>query len=172
MTFTRWVQTANRVKMICRRNNRRTGNRAYTFLEVALALGIIAVVFAAVVPVMAAGNTERRLRDGMEAIGQFVRDSRRESEKTGKERMLIVRPGGLAVREGEKISPGVTTPQGAALSVRYPQGEWAKADGQEWRIFSCGVVAPVSLRLQDGKDWIETDFDFLTGSVAAERYSF
>lgn len=158
--------------MICRRNNRRSGRRAYTFLEVALALGIIAVVFAAVVPVVAAGSTERRLRDGMESLAQFVRDSRMEAEKTGRERILIVQPGGLAVRMGEKILPGVAAPRGAALSFRYPQGEWDKADGQEWRVFSSGVVAPASLRMKVGKDWIETDFDFLTGGVAAERYSF
>ncbi|MEI6337378.1 MAG: hypothetical protein WCQ57_02195 [Verrucomicrobiota bacterium] len=158
--------------MICRRNNRRSGIRAFTFLEVALALGIIAVVFAAVVPVIASGNTERRLRGGMEAIGQFVRESRREAEITGQERMLIVRPGGLAVREGEEILPGVPAPPGAEFSVRFAEGEWARADHQEWRIFSCGVVAPASLRLQDGKDWIEADFDFLTGGVAGERYSF
>lgn len=158
--------------MICHANNRLTGSPAYTFLEVALALGIIAVMFVAVVPVIGAGRTERRLREGMEAIGQLVRDRRLEAEKTGKEQILLLQPGGLSVRDGEEIRRGVDTPQGTTLLVRYPRGEWAKAHDQEWRIFSCGAVAPASLRLQDGKQWIEADFDFLTGGVAEERYSF
>jgi type II secretory pathway pseudopilin PulG len=158
--------------MICRRSNLPAASQGYTFLEIALALGIIAVVFAAVLPMVSAGYQERRLTDGMESLGQCVRDARREAESTGREQTLVVEPGGLALREGSELVPKVRIPRGAVLSVRRPQGKWAAADSQEWRIFSCGLVAPASLRLQQGTAWIEADFDFLTGSVAAERYSF
>jgi len=158
--------------MICRVNNRPPAGRAFTLFEVMLVLAIIAAVFLSVVPVIAAGYKERRLRDTMDTMVEFVRESRRQSEETGRERLLVVQPGGLAIREGGKLLPGVAAPSGVALSVRAPQGEWARADDQEWRIFSCGLVTPASLRMQDGQAWIETDFDFLTGGVAEERYSF
>lgn len=172
MTSIPWVQIANRVRMTCRSSNFSHGQRAYTFLEVALALGIIVVVFVTIVPVISAGARERRLQDTMTAMGEVVRDRRMEAEKIGQEQMLIVRPKGLALREKDQLVLKATVPPGVRLSVRYPQGKWTPAEGQEWRIFSCGLVAPASLRLQEGTAWIETDFDFLTGAPSAERYSF
>lgn len=158
--------------MICPRSNFFLGEQAYTFLEVALALAIIVVVFITVVPAISAGAREHRLQDTMTALSDVVRDSRMNAEKNGREQMLIVRPGGLALREKDQFVLKTEIPPGVKLSVRYPQGKWAAADCQEWRIFSCGLVVPASLRLQEGTAWIETDFDFLTGGAAAERYSF
>jgi hypothetical protein len=34
------------------------------------------------------------------------------------------------------------------------------------------LVTPLSVRLSEGKSWIEVDFDLLTGRVAEERYAF
>lgn len=158
--------------MICRSSNFSRRQRAYTFLEVALALAIIVVVFISVVPVISAGARERRLQDTMTALSDVIRDSRMEAEKDGQEHVLIVRPGGLARLKNDQLVLKASVPTGVQLSVRYPQEKWDAAADQKWRIFSCGLVAPASLRLQEGTAWIETDFDFLTGGISAERYSF
>lgn len=145
---------------------------AYTFLEVALALAIIAVVFAAVVPVFSAGFKERKLRDALSDIGQLVREVRLQAEQTGVDQLLVFQPASVARREGKSLVSKVSVPEGSKLFIRYPQGEWTRGGSQEWPIFAAGLVPPLSLRLQDGSDWIEADFDFLTGNVAEERYSF
>lgn len=168
MISTRWDRTKSQVRTTCREARRPA--RGYTFLELALALGIVVVVFIAVVPVIASGHVERRLRQGMDELAQAVRESRAEAEKTGAGRMLVVEKNGLSERSGDKVHEKVRTPGNAGLSVRFAQGDWEQE--REWRIFSCGLVEPVSLRLQEGRAWIEADFDFLTGSVADERYSF
>lgn len=158
--------------MTCRNTRRPALSEGYTFLELAIALGLIAIVFVAVFPTVSASHQERRLRGAMEAIGQEVRERRREAEMTGMEQSLVVTTNGLAAREKSALRTVTTIPEGVALALKYPGGEWEAAKEQTWRIFSMGVVQPLSLRLQQGDSWIEADYDFLTGGMAAERYSF
>ncbi len=157
----------------CRKPRRKARARgAYTFLELAIALGLIAIVFAAAFPVVSATFEEKRLRGAMDAIGERVREWRQEAETSGRERTLALMRKGLASGTGKDPALAVTIPQGITLEVKFPGGEWEAAKGQPWRIFSLGLVQPLSLRLRQGSSWIETDFDVLTGGVAAERYSF
>ena len=143
----------------------------YTFLELALAMAIVAVIFFSVVPLILASQQERHLRQGMEAIAQLVRDSRYAAEKTGQPANLTFRANGLVPSRGGASASRVEISD-AQLMVRYPGGKWEKAGGQEWNLYASGLVEPLSVRLEQGGAWVESDFDFLTGSVADERYSF
>lgn len=80
-----------------------------------------------------------------------------------------IRPAGLVGDDDDVL---FLAPQGADFSVRYPGGEWEEADGQVWEFSPAGMVTPMSVRFSEGKDWIEADFDLLTGRVAEERYAF
>lgn len=153
------------------RGNRARSCRAYTFLELALALAIVAVVFFSVVPLILASQRERHLRQTMDALAALVRDSRYAAEKLGQPGHLTFGPKGISSsQEGEGLAP--VSLAGCQLLLRYPGGKWEKADGRDWNIYSTGLVEPLSVRLEQETAWIETDFDFLTGNVADERYSF
>jgi len=157
----------------CRKPRRKARARAaYTFLEVAISLGLIAIVFAAAFPAVSATFEEKRLRGAMDAIGEQVRAWRHDVEVSGREKTLALTRRGLAAGTDKDAALAVEIPAGVALELKFPQGEWEGAKGQPWRIFSLGLVQPLSLRLRQGSSWIETDFDVLTGGVAAERYSF
>lgn len=147
-------------------------SEGYTFFEIALAIGIIAIVFVATIPVVSASYQERKLRNAMDAISNYIQEARFDTEKLGKEQTIIIRTNGLAMREGDDLVSKAILPGDMKLFVRYPQGDWEEARDQIWRIFSSGLVAPLSLRLKSESAWLESDFDFLTGSVSEERYSF
>lgn len=150
----------------------RAGTRpgGYTFLELALVLGVVVIVFISVVPVLAANQTERRLRQAMDDLAQAVRERRADAERTGADQPLWVTKTGLFERRGGTTRELARPPARAELFVRFPAGDWRQ--DQEWRVPSGGFVEPASLRIREGRAWIEADFDFLTGSIAEERYSF
>ena len=141
--------------------------RGYTFLEMGLALGVIAILFAAVIPMVSASQAERRLRDSLTQIQDLVRSVRADAERGGHAASLTLQPDGITA--GEDF---MRLPSKMSLFLRYPRGQWEPAKGQSWTVHSFGAVAPVSVRLVSGDSWVEADFDFLTGSIASERYSF
>lgn len=155
--------------MTCREKITKT--RGYTFLELALVLAIIAIVFFSVVPVIFVHQRERQLKTAMDSIAQLARDCRFTTEDKGVEAVLAFQTNGvMPLSKGTSLTPAEIG--NCSLLVKYPGGQWERANGQDWRFFSGGMVEPVSVRLENGDAWVESDFDFLTGSVADERYSF
>lgn len=153
--------------MTCR--DRDGGQGGFTFLEIALVLAIIVVVFVAATPLVSATLQERRLRQSMEDVEQFIRAKRLTAERDRRSIDLILQKSTLGVSADDQIKVK------GQLSVRFPQRstESAKPAGeQRWQIFSSGIVAPATVRVQEGTAWIEGDIDPLTGGVAEERYSF
>ncbi|MGC1479871.1 MAG: hypothetical protein WA771_05180 [Chthoniobacterales bacterium] len=157
--------------MISQRWNNR---RAFTFFELALALGLIAIVFVGIAPVISASVQERRLRAGIEEIAELARAARSEALAGGSNQTLFFEKGGIARwnADSEEAEVVVAPPDDAALKVRFPDEKWSVPDGQRWRFFPAGMVTPLSVRLEEGDGWIEADFDFLTGRIGEERFSF
>ncbi len=147
----------------------------FTMLEIVIALMIISVVFLGVAPMVTASLQERRMRGEMEAIADVVREQRVAAEADGEERRMILTLDGweqIDRESGEGVML-LAAPSEGRLTVRLPgQKKWEKMDGQIWRFFAAGMVTPFSVRLAEGDSWVESDFDFLTGRVADERYSF
>lgn len=145
----------------------------FTLLEIMLVLGLIAILFIGLAPVVSASLRERKLRGAMAELSDAVRLQRLLSQENGFRINVEIRPDGLAVPQPDGNSRMLfTVPGGANLSVRYPGGKWVEADGQPWEFSPAGLVTPLSVRLDEGDDWIEADFDLLTGRVADERYAF
>ncbi len=144
----------------------------YTFLEIAIALTVVAVLLAAVIPLAAPSREERRLRETMGRIEGLVRTGRLEAEKSGRALALRCEPEGIVLMSGKESLEQART-EGTELYVKlWGEADWRKARGQEWKILSVGVVIPAGVRLVVRGSWLENDFDPLTGDAINERYSF
>ncbi len=156
--------------MTCPRTRRALRHRrAFTLIEVIIALAIVALIFVAIVPLAAPSLSERKLRHAMDDVVAFVRSNRLAAESAGRDIVMQCDPDGLLVNQ--KTLAGRVEISGLRLSVRFPGGKMQRADGQPWRILPCGVVLPATVRLEDGEKWLEADIDPLTGDIAEERYS-
>lgn len=144
----------------------------YTFLEIAIALTVVAVLFAAVIPLAGPSRAEGQLREAMGRIEGLVRTGRLEAEKSGRALALRCEPERVVLMNGEEVLEQTQT-EGAELYVKlWGDADWRKARGQEWKILSVGVVTPAGIRLVTKQSWLESDFDPLTGDAINERYSF
>jgi len=156
--------------MTCRRTRRLAGRRrAFTLIEVIIALAIIAIIFVALIPLAAPSLSERRLRHAMDDIVAFVRSHRLAAESAGSEVFIQCHSDGLMVNQ-KSLAGRVEMPD-VRMSIRFPGGKMERAHGQVWRILPCGVVLPATVRLEDGGSWLEVDVDPLTGDILEERYS-
>lgn len=149
---------------------RRT-QHGYTFLEIALALGIVVVVFLAMVPVVQSSLQERELRQTVQDVSNFVLETR--SAAARENRRIAVRMESSGLMEADVTTPDreVVFPKNMQISVPGPQRKWMPLDGQMWYFSPIGTVTPITMKFAIGDRWIELDFDFLTGRVAEERYA-
>lgn len=137
-----------------------------------LVIALIAIVFIGATPMVSASLRERRLRSAAENIENAVRDERARAMETGQRRVVEIRPGGLVEQDRKKTRKLFELPRGMEVYVQLPGSRWAKPERQAWEFSPTGMVTPLSVRLIEGKSWIEVDFDLLTGRVADERYAF
>ncbi len=152
----------------------RPGSGGFTFLEIALALGIVAIVFVATIPLAQTSLRERRLRSAADTITDMVAEQRTQAGKTGQAITVLIRKSGFERIDEATNAPEVLVgiPKNAALAVRHFDEKWAAPDGQRWEFSPAGMVTPLSIRVSEGDGFIEQDYDFLTGRVADERFSF
>jgi hypothetical protein len=137
-----------------------------------LVIALIAIVFIGSTPMVSASLRERRLRSAAEKIESAARDLRARAMADGQRHVVEIRPGGLFERERRMDRAIFETPRGMEVFVRMPGRPWGKPERQTWEFSPIGMVTPLSVRLSEGKSWIELDFDLLTGRVAEERYAF
>jgi len=143
----------------------------YTFLEVALALGIVIVVFLTAVPLVGSSFQERKLRDAVQAVSEFVLETRTASARENRRIAIRMEPDGLIDAAPETTALSVAFPEGVEVTVPGPRRKWVGLDGQMWYFSPIGTVTPITMRFAIEDRWIEVDFDFLTGRVAEERYA-
>lgn len=145
----------------------------FTLLEIMLVVALIAIIFVGAAPLVNASMRERRLRAAAEEIADVVRAQRMSVQERGVRREVGIQPEGLVLPTADGNDEILfATPEEVDFSVRYPGGKWVEADGQWWEFSPTGMVTPISVRFEEGNDWIELDFDVLTGRVAEERYAF
>lgn len=154
------------------RRSVREGATGFTLLEIAIALGIIVVLFVTMIPVVELTGAERRLCEAVGDVSEFARDMRALAARESRRVEVLMEPDGLFERmpDGSR-GTGIGFPRDVRVSVPGPRARWVPLDGQVWQFSPIGTVSPVTLRFSTGDKWIEVDFDFLTGRVAEERYA-
>ncbi len=155
--------------MTCPRTKGAARRRAFTLIEVIIALAIIAIIFIALIPLAAPSLSERKLRHAMDDLVAFVRSNRLAAESAGRDIVMQCNRDGLLVNQ--KALAGRADISDVRFSIRFPGGKMERADGQAWRVLPCGVVLPATMRVEDGDYWLEADIDPLTGDIMEERYS-
>ncbi len=163
--------------MICRVRTsvgRRSRAAGFTFLEIALTMAIIVVVFVALIPLADISLRERRLRTVMDDIAELVADQRTRASESGRPLAVTISEAGFEQlnEETKQFDLVLKTPPGIQVAVRFPNEKWEEAEGQRWDFAPAGMVTPLSIRVAEGDAYIEQDYDFLTGRVAEERFSF
>ena len=148
-------------------SKKRQSKAGYTLLEIGLALGIIAMIFFAVVPASSGFLHERQIRLVGDEIKDLAARQRLQALTEGTLQTLIFDQG--EVQAGEKST---SVPKGFHILVRKGGGDWAKPDKMALRFAPNGLVEVFSVRLERQRQWLEMDFDPLTALVAEERYSF
>jgi len=155
-------------------NTRRPTRRSrdgYTFLEIALALGIVVVVFLAMVPLVGSSLQERKLREAVQAVSEFVLETRTASARENRRIAVRMERDGLIDANSDSTDLRVAFPEGVQVTVPGPRRKWSELDGQMWYFSPIGTVTPITMRFAIEDQWIEVDFDFLTGRVSEERYA-
>jgi len=147
-------------------------SRAFTLIELMLVIALIAIVFIGSTPMVSASLRERKLRSAAESLESAVREERSRAMGDGQRHVVEIRSGGFVEQDRKKTRKIFEAPRGVEVYVRMPEREWGKPEGQDWEFSPIGLVTPLSVRLSEGKSWIEVDFDLLTGRVAEERYAF
>ncbi len=142
----------------------------YTFLEIALALGIVVVVFLAMVPLVGASLQERELRETVQAVSEFALETRSAAARENRRIAIRMEPDGLIEGDIESTDRSISFPPKVEVTVPGPRRKWVPLDGQLWYFSPIGTVTPITIRFAIEDRWIELDFDFLTGRIAEERY--
>lgn len=143
----------------------------YTFLEIALALGIVVVVFLAMVPLVGSSMQEKKLREAVQSVSELVMETRLASARENRRISLRMERDGLIEDLNDDTALQVAFPEGVLVTVPGPRKKWTELDGQMWYFSPIGTVTPITMRFSMEDRWIEVDFDFLTGRVAEERYA-
>jgi type II secretory pathway pseudopilin PulG len=148
-------------------------SRAYTLLEVLLAIGLGVIFTFVAVPSMAGWWSEHRMRRAASELIAKVQSARLEAEKDGRRQIVIV-DASTSDRDARDARAGVHC-------FRPKDGyiwEFLRFDGRPddrnqpaIAIDARGRVEPVAFRIWKGERFVEYRFDFLTGHAREGGFS-
>lgn len=142
------------------------GIRAFSIIEIVIALALAAIFAAVAVPFAGGWLSERRLRGEVLRLQSAVTEARIEALTTGTVREIVV----LSPKQSGKHK----LPPEARPFLPDAAFEWIVGDGKPGRIriSSRGLVEPVPVKVSQGGAWISFQFDLLTGMPHDEQSSF
>lgn len=145
--------------------------KAFTLLEVLLALGLCAILAVLAVPSMEGWLAERRLRNAADRLIQAVQDARILAEKEAEAQVVVLAPEGTEVPDHPSVHPFTLSP-GLKWTIRRMGGVEDTSPLPAIHIDSRGYVDPVIFRVANDTQFLEFRFDFLTGHAREEAFSF
>ena len=132
--------------------------RAFTLLEIIIALSLVAILVSASMPYLFDSFTSSagdRASDGIVALAQ---ETRRKAMEKGEIQHLGLTKGGVG---------DTTLPSGWILEVKGLNDSkfHLPARNQSWEFSGAGICQPISLRLSNGDRQIVLSFDALTAQT-------
>jgi prepilin-type N-terminal cleavage/methylation domain-containing protein len=136
--------------------------RAFTLLEVMLALALVAVMAAAAAPLLTDALTGSARDEATSATEDSVATLHQEAVRTGRVQKGLLTSSGL--------EPGRPLPQGWKLQVkRLTDSRFRNPrEDETWEFNNAGICEPLAILLSGSGQSVELRFDPLTGEVLHE----
>lgn len=142
--------------------------RAFTLLEVALAVLIAMLIILAAVPSVDAIITEREFKRTYDALEALVAEAqtralteRRVFTLVWEEERIVVRPAQVDEEDAEAVESSVANPEDETYTLELPA-----ALGEEpaavWTFWPTGACEPAIVRYHDGSDGWTATYDPLS----------
>jgi prepilin-type N-terminal cleavage/methylation domain-containing protein len=140
----------------------------YTLFEVLLALGIIAILLGATVPLITNSWSASPSEEIVRTIEKSVQEAHKKAVETGEARSLRLVESGLV---GEGGIASATLPKGWKLQVRrFTENRFRKPQRDEfWGFNGAGICDPLELRLVGKEESIVLKFDPLTALIMSDE---
>ena len=163
---------------------RRPPVRAFTLLEVCLALAVVAALVGLCAPAITGWLSEQRLRDPARDIELLARTARTRAIDTQRSWAVLIRPTEMALtlQDGESLAddlrdanPDLTRPlaEGIAVATKaWGEDDFSTPAEVRWIFRPNGLCEPLSIRFTRGASHIALRFDPLTADIAEETYAF
>lgn len=147
---------------------RQKNRRAYTLLEILLALGVVAILLGITIPYFADSLGKSPGEEMAEEIAQAVQSVRNSAMEKGEARPFALFENGIRP-ELDSVN-AVWLPKGWKLEIRrMTESKFRKPAKREvWTFNGAGICEPVAFHLHGPNETVELLFDPLTGLVINE----
>lgn len=159
--------------------------RAFTMLEVCLALFIVMLVVGIALPFANGLNRESALRTPADELKKLALTARRAAVTDRKTYELILDEERYVLRvlpigeddpeqvHEDQILQRYELPRDVKYAVkRWDEKEFGSRQDSQWRFLPTGICEPITVRFAQGEDWLQFSFNPLTAASEDEMFYF
>jgi type II secretory pathway pseudopilin PulG len=163
--------------------------RAFTLIEVALAMFIVVLVIGIGLPFATGMGQQSRLREPADELKTLALTARRRAVTEQKTMEILLENHGFVLREAviadltsravidpEKDKTEIASyplPSGVQYSIkRWDETKFATTADARWRFLPTGLCEPITVRLSRDEDYLEFSFNPLTAQTEDESFLF
>jgi len=132
--------------------------RAFTLLEILIALALVAILLAASLPYLLDAFSSTARERVEESIVSKVRETRLRAMESGDPQTLGLSSGGV---EGARLPEGWKMEIRGLNDTRFREPR----EAETWSFSPAGICEPLQLRIDDGNQGTLLSFDALTGQL-------
>ena len=151
--------------------------RAFTLIEIIIAVAILTVVLLMAVPSLSGVLADRRLRASLDGFNNLVRQAQERSVAEHRAYLIvwgnkdvIVQPEAFAKDEEKKAVATFSLERGSALTLTLPAALTAKPAG-EWIFWPTGTCEPAIVRFVGRAGTWTANYSPLTGHGELANYA-
>jgi prepilin-type N-terminal cleavage/methylation domain-containing protein len=151
--------------------------RAFTLIEIIIAVAILAVVLLMAVPSLSGVLADRRLRASLDSFNNLVRQAQERSVAEHRaylivwgDKDVIVQPEAFAKDEEKKAVATFSLERGTVLTLTLPAALTSKPAGQ-WIFWPTGTCEPASVRFAGRAGTWTANYSPLTGHAELANYA-
>jgi prepilin-type N-terminal cleavage/methylation domain-containing protein len=151
--------------------------RAFTLIEIIIAVAILTVVLLMAVPSLSGVLADRRLRASLDSFNNLVRQAQERSVAEHRaylivwgDKDVVVQPETFAKDEEKKVVATFSLERGTVLTLTLPAALISKPPGQ-WIFWPIGTCEPASVRFAGRAGTWTANYSPLTGHAELANYA-
>jgi prepilin-type N-terminal cleavage/methylation domain-containing protein len=152
-------------------------SRAFTLIEIIIAVAILTVVLLMAVPSLSGVLADRRLRASLDGFNNLVRQAQERSVAEHRaylivwgDKDVIAQPEAFAKDEEKKAVATFALERGTVLTLTLPAALTSKPAG-EWIFWPTGTCEPASVRFTGRAGTWTANYSPLTGHAELANYA-